>query len=223
MRTFKKTVSKKQLAANRANAKKSRGPVTAEGKEKSAQNARWHGLCGRFKVLPCEDQAAFDDLFDSFVRDEKPVGSAELQLVRKMAEYTWLSQRATYLQDFCFRVELQTAAQAKTHQHDVQINFPRLDLVMRYQAHCDRSYSRAANELIRRRKERLLQESRVVQQKRQQAADKRREKHHELREEYQLVRTATAKTDLESKQINLQAKKSALQAAAGSRGEPLAA
>jgi hypothetical protein len=36
--------SEKQIAANRANAKKSTGPKTAAGKLKSSQNAYFHGL-----------------------------------------------------------------------------------------------------------------------------------------------------------------------------------
>ena len=38
--------SEKQIAANRANAKKSTGPRTARGKLKSSRNAFRHGLCG---------------------------------------------------------------------------------------------------------------------------------------------------------------------------------
>jgi hypothetical protein len=38
--------SEKQIAANRANAKKSTGPKTAGGKLKSSRNAFRHGLCG---------------------------------------------------------------------------------------------------------------------------------------------------------------------------------
>jgi hypothetical protein len=75
--------SEKQLAANRRNAKKSRGPVTAEGKARSSQNALRHGLSRRGAVLP-------DDAAD--IREFAPqlVGEAaspvEIDLARATAE-----------------------------------------------------------------------------------------------------------------------------------------
>src|SRR3974377_2263601 len=44
--------SEKQIAANRANAKKSTGPKTAAGKLKSSRNAFRHGLSGPFPPDP---------------------------------------------------------------------------------------------------------------------------------------------------------------------------
>ncbi|HEX9841636.1 MAG TPA: hypothetical protein VGC20_02755 [bacterium] len=44
--------SKKQIAANRRNAKKSTGPRPPEGKAASAQNAVKHGLLSRTPLLP---------------------------------------------------------------------------------------------------------------------------------------------------------------------------
>jgi hypothetical protein len=96
--------SKRQLAANRANAQKSTGPRTQAGREKVSHNRTTHGLCGRFQVLACEDQAEYNDLFNRFMEVEKPVDDVERELVAKMARHTWLSDRAQRLQDGCFVV-----------------------------------------------------------------------------------------------------------------------
>ena len=49
-------VSQEQLAANRANAAKSTGPRTTQGKARSAQNARKHGFTvSTFDVVRLED------------------------------------------------------------------------------------------------------------------------------------------------------------------------
>jgi hypothetical protein len=149
MRSFTKTVTDKQLAANRANAQQSHGPVTPEGKAISSQNATKHGLCGRFKVLACENQAAFDELFHQFMKDEQPVGSVEVELVRRMAEYTWLRDRISRFQTGCFHVadrpELAAAGKA-----DIGYS-PELERFLRYQAHFDRGFARASAELMKRR------------------------------------------------------------------------
>ena len=51
--------SKKQIEANRRNAKKSTGPKTEEGKAKSSTNARKHGLTSRQVWLSDEDEERF--------------------------------------------------------------------------------------------------------------------------------------------------------------------
>ena len=48
----KKPLSEAQLAANRANAKKSTGPVSIEGKKRSSANSTKHGITARRPLLP---------------------------------------------------------------------------------------------------------------------------------------------------------------------------
>ena len=204
MRSFSKTVTAKQLAANRANGQKSHGPTSAAGKEISSQNRRWHGLTGHFKVLACEHQGAFERLFDEFVASEKPIGPVELELVRKMAEYTWCRQRATRFHESCFLVDEQTPELKALEKADIRVN-PELDKFIRYQAHYDRCYGRASAELLKRKKERYLQEIRFESQKRAQAAELRREKHDHRQEEIHFYRVAGAKLDLEHKENRRQA------------------
>src|SRR5258705_440551 len=55
-------VSDRKLRANRANAQKSTGPKTNEGKQRSSQNASTHALFSRELLLSHEDQLIFHTL-----------------------------------------------------------------------------------------------------------------------------------------------------------------
>ena len=133
-------LSKRKLAANRANAQKSTGPVTDAGREKVSQNARKHGLTGMFQVLEGEDQEMFDALLQRLIEEEKPACLAEVELVKKMAEHTWCSERASRLQEGCFLIT-RTDEQRKNLQGEATVN-PQLERFLRYQAHHDRAYQR---------------------------------------------------------------------------------
>ena len=172
--------SSRKLAANRANAQKSSGPVTPAGKAKTATNSRKHGLTGRFTVLPGEDQEAFDNLFEQFMLDEKPVGSVEVELVRKMAEHTWVRQRAARCLEACFLVMPQTPEQAANDEAEVRVR-PELERYLRYQSHHDRAYARAAAELLKRQKERRLAERGFVSQKREEREEERKAEIHQYK------------------------------------------
>ncbi len=116
-----KKLSNGQLAANRENAKKSTGPTSATGKEKVAQNRTTHGLTGAFRVLPNEKQERFEELFNQFMLDENPVGSVEIELVRKMAEHTWCARRASCLLEACFLVIAQTPEQLTNNEAEMRV------------------------------------------------------------------------------------------------------
>jgi len=92
--------SDRQLAANRANALKSRGPVTPEGKARSAANARvTHGLASPERathsaVLRNEDRETFLAFHHALLDELQPVGTAEHLIVREMAVTDWRLNRA---------------------------------------------------------------------------------------------------------------------------------
>jgi len=88
----------KQKRSNRENAKKSTGPRTDEGKQRSAQNALTHGIYAVESVIPGEDPADFDKLCDEFGQRYLPDGPYERSLVRQMADAEWRMRRIMRLE-----------------------------------------------------------------------------------------------------------------------------
>jgi hypothetical protein len=78
-------VSDKQLEANRANAQKSTGPRTEEGKRRSSLNATRHGLTGQVIVVPEENLAAFNQFTAAQVANLDPGDDNERQLAQSWA------------------------------------------------------------------------------------------------------------------------------------------
>ena len=72
-------------AINRYNARKSTGPITPEGKERSCRNALKHGLCALDYVLPGEDAGTLQTQFGDWFAEYQPVGPAEVAMVREIA------------------------------------------------------------------------------------------------------------------------------------------
>ena len=167
-----------QIKANRRNAKKSRGPVTPAGKATVSQNAVRHGLAGQFRVLSFESQQEYDEFLNQFIADEKPVGLAETELVRKMAEHTWLARRALRLQDTMMMVHEQTPERKAAGEIEVSVQKQGLEMYMRYHTTHDRAYQRASKELRERQKQRRLAEIGFAREKRAEAEETRRAELH---------------------------------------------
>lgn len=75
--------SEEQKAASRRKGAKSRGPVTPEGKAKSAHNALRHGLTAFNLPLTCEDQASFDLVLADCMDEYQPADATENILVER--------------------------------------------------------------------------------------------------------------------------------------------
>ena len=80
------TAAQRSCAINRHNARKSTGPKTAEGKERTRQNALKHGLCAEQLVLPIEKAEDLQNQFDEWVEQYQPVGIAEFALVEEIVK-----------------------------------------------------------------------------------------------------------------------------------------
>src|SRR5689334_6865028 len=81
-----KPISEKRLAANRENAKRSTGPRTKEGKERSSRNAVKHGFrAASFAVVRLEDLDEVEKFKADAVACYKPVNAQELIAVERIA------------------------------------------------------------------------------------------------------------------------------------------
>src|SRR3954452_19749524 len=78
-----------QITANQANALRSTGPVTPEGKAASSRNSTRHGLSANFSVLPHENADEFQELEQALLSEFSPSGEHETFLVHEMARTRW--------------------------------------------------------------------------------------------------------------------------------------
>jgi hypothetical protein len=86
MTRTKKPLSQTRLAANRANASRSTGPRTPQGKARSAQNARKHGFtASTFAVVRLEDLHEVAHLRADLIAVYQPVNSQELFAIERVA------------------------------------------------------------------------------------------------------------------------------------------
>ena len=87
-------ISQNKLEANRRNAQKSTGPKTAEGKAISSQNGLTHGLTSKkFPILPGENEQEFAEFHEAMVRNLKPRGIMQYQIVQDLIQARWKMKR----------------------------------------------------------------------------------------------------------------------------------
>jgi len=171
-------VSPKQLAANRANAGKSTGPRTPEGKLRSAQNARKHGFtASTFAVVRLEDLQEVAHLREDLIALYQPVNSQEIFALERVALAQQSILRAARFESGFFTTCLNQSFGADERPllpmssefaGDIEITrsqnrtfmlvdgFHRLArqgngfaLLLRYQAQAERQYRRAIEEFER--------------------------------------------------------------------------
>ena len=88
------TSSPARLAANRANAQLSTGPVTREGKDRVARNGLQHGICSPAPVLEGVESLEDWSIYAAALRDSLvPCGAIEEVLVERMILLNWRLRR----------------------------------------------------------------------------------------------------------------------------------
>ena len=86
-------VSEAKRAANARNGKKSKGPVTEEGKKRSSMNSLKHGMTAQVAMLPDEDPAAYNERMAEWIDICAPQNNAELFRVKRAVYCSWQLQR----------------------------------------------------------------------------------------------------------------------------------
>ena len=87
-----------QQRANQENAQHSTGPRTAEGKQRSSQNALKHGLCALDPLIPGEDPDAFQQHFCEIELDLQPATAIESNLVEQIVGISWRLKRLSRIE-----------------------------------------------------------------------------------------------------------------------------
>jgi len=132
-----------QLAANLANARRSTGPRTAEGKAASARNSTSHGLCSKDFVILEGQHQEFEEFISGLRADVAPVGALEHELFAQLAHAGWGLRR-------CRRAEVDSQFHDQCKGADPLLNFSmenrmkRLDL---YARRAERTFHKALKEL----------------------------------------------------------------------------
>ena len=88
-----------RLAANRANALRSTGPRTEEGKRRSSLNGLRHALTGQAVLLPSDDLANYAAFTKRMIDSYQPVGPQEEDLAQTIADQRWRLHRMRNLEN----------------------------------------------------------------------------------------------------------------------------
>jgi hypothetical protein len=147
-------ISPAHSEAARRNGAIASGPVTAEGKFRSSQNAAKHRLFGSTTLLSPEDQIAFDDLAAAFLAEFQPETPIEDRYVREMIDAEWRLQRvrahSACLQETRMRkiAETPTIDDAAEAFRQLATEGPSLSLLARYETQFRRQFDKSFEMLL---------------------------------------------------------------------------
>src|SRR6516225_9181765 len=95
----------RQIAANRRNARKSTGPITPEGKQRSRCNAIRHGLTAETVIGALEDAEDYRAFEAAIIADYDAQSAVERELVLRLASVLWRLRRATTMETGLFEIQ----------------------------------------------------------------------------------------------------------------------
>src|ERR1700688_3904450 len=94
----------RQIEANRRNARRSTGPITNEGKQRSRCNAVRHGLTAETVISALEDEADYEAFESAVIADYDAQSAVERELVLRLASLLWRIRRATTMETGLFEI-----------------------------------------------------------------------------------------------------------------------
>lgn len=166
--------SELKSATARANGAKSRGPKTAEGREKSSHNSLTHGFTAKKTVvLACENQDQFQELLAEYAETYQPGSPVEKDLVAEMVACRWrilrLRMMETALIDSEMQRELPESETPSDPGYRMALAFRRqadesraISLISRHESRLHRIHERChrtLRELQQARKEQMTRQS----------------------------------------------------------------
>ena len=95
----------RQIEANRRNARKSTGPITEEGKQRSRCNAVRHELTAETVIGALEDGEDYKAFEATIIADYDAQSTVERELVLRLASLLWRLRRATSIETGLFEIQ----------------------------------------------------------------------------------------------------------------------
>src|SRR5215203_236977 len=109
----------KQIEANRRNARRSTGPTTDAGKQRSRRNAVRHGLTAEMVIGALEDAEDYKAFEAAIIADYDAQSAVERELVLRLASLLWRLRRATTMETGLFEIQAEHLREFK-HARQVQ-------------------------------------------------------------------------------------------------------
>jgi hypothetical protein len=179
---------------NRANALKSTGPKTPEGKQRSAMNAFKHGLTGQSLMLQPNEMEAYNRLTAHMLSDLKPKTELERQLAQKIIDGNFRLNRLAGIENNMVNLGLIRNTTDTDHDDRVEAMIAQVrswmeqsnafDVLGRYESRLSRQLLRYIEEFKRTQKDRIAAEQaeRVARQ-----SDPHRKRHENKRDHFDLA------------------------------------
>ena len=112
--------SRRQLEANRSNAKRSTGPKTESGKTRSKMNAIKHGLAGANILVLDEDPAQFEALRSGLEMHFAPSSAFAQELVDYIAGLLWRLRRVPLIEAALIRHQAETVEDSERRKAEIK-------------------------------------------------------------------------------------------------------